>query len=63
MKVCADMGGTISGEHGIGREKLHGMSFIFSPRDIDAMRKVKAAFDPMNLLNPGKLLPEKEKAA
>ena len=34
MKVCADMGGTISGEHGIGLEKLHGMSMIFSPKDI-----------------------------
>ncbi len=63
MKVCADMGGTISGEHGIGLEKLHGMSLIFSPRDMDAMRKVKAAFDPLNLFNPGKLLPAKEKAA
>ncbi|MHB9099509.1 MAG: FAD-linked oxidase C-terminal domain-containing protein [Syntrophales bacterium] len=63
MKVCADMGGTISGEHGIGLEKLHGMSMIFSPRDIDAMRKVKAAFDPLKLLNPGKLLPAREKAA
>jgi len=63
MKVCADMGGTISGEHGIGVEKLHGMSLIFSSRDIDAMRKVKAAFDPAGLFNPGKVLPEKEKAA
>jgi glycolate oxidase len=63
MKVCVDMGGTISGEHGIGVEKLHGMSFVFSPRDIDAMRKVKAAFDPANLLNPGKVLPETGQAA
>ena len=63
MKVCVDMGGTISGEHGIGVEKLHGMSLIFSSRDIDAMRKVKAAFDPANLFNPGKVLPETEKAA
>jgi glycolate oxidase len=63
MKVCADMGGTISGEHGIGVEKLHGMSMIYSPRDIAAMKKVKAAFDPLNLLNPGKVLPGTEKAA
>ncbi len=63
MKVCAEMGGTISGEHGIGLEKLHGMSMVFSPRDIAAMKKVKEAFDPLNLLNPGKLLPETEKAA
>jgi glycolate oxidase subunit GlcD len=63
MKACAEMGGTISGEHGIGVEKLHGMSMIFSPKDIAAMKKVKAAFDPLNLMNPGKLLPETEKAA
>jgi FAD/FMN-containing dehydrogenase len=63
MKVCAEMGGTISGEHGIGLEKLHGMSMIFSPKDIAAMKKVKEAFDPLNLMNPGKLLPETEKAA
>ena len=63
MRVCVDMGGTISGEHGIGLEKLHGMSMIFSPKDIAAMKKVKEAFDPLNLMNPGKLLPETEKAA
>ncbi len=63
MKICAEMGGTISGEHGIGVEKLHGMSMIFSPRDIAAMKKVKEAFDPLNLMNPGKVLPETEKAA
>jgi FAD/FMN-containing dehydrogenase len=63
MEVCAEMGGTISGEHGIGREKMHGMKLIFSDRDIAAMKKVKAAFDPLNLFNPGKVLPETEKAA
>jgi glycolate oxidase len=63
MKVCVEMGGTISGEHGIGVEKIGGMSLIFGASDIAAMKKVKAAFDPMNLLNPGKVLPEMEKAA
>jgi glycolate oxidase len=63
MKACADMGGTISGEHGIGVEKLEGMSFIFSDRDIAAMRKVKVAFDPVDRYNPGKLLPESQKTA
>ena len=57
------MGGTISGEHGIGVEKMHGMSLVFSAKDIAAMKKVKAAFDPENLFNPGKVLPETEKAA
>ena len=63
MKLCVDMGGTISGEHGIGVEKIQGMSFIFSVSDIAAMKKVKAAFDPENMFNPGKVLPETEKAA
>jgi len=63
MQACADMGGTISGEHGIGVEKLHGMSFIFSAKDMAAMNRVKAAFDPANRYNPGKLLPELQKTA
>ena len=63
MQVCAEMGGTISGEHGIGLEKMHGMPMVFSEKDMAAMRQVKEAFDPLNLLNPGKVLPEAEKAA
>lgn len=62
MEICAKMGGTISGEHGIGVEKLKGMPFIFSPQDLAAMRNVKLAFDPDDVYNPGKLLPA-EKAA
>ncbi len=58
MKLCADAGGTISGEHGIGTEKMKEMFFVFSPQDIAAMRKVKKAFDPEDIYNPGKILPE-----
>ena len=58
MKVCVEMGGTISGEHGIGVEKLEGMSLIFSDRDLAAMNRVKAAFDPIERYNPGKALPD-----
>ena len=58
LKVCADVGGTISGEHGIGLEKLKEMLFIFSEKDIDMMRHIKHAFDPDNMWNPGKVLPE-----
>jgi glycolate oxidase len=58
LKLCADAGGTISGEHGIGTEKKKEMLFVFTPRDIAAMKKVKMAFDPEDLLNPGKVLPE-----
>jgi glycolate oxidase subunit GlcD len=58
LKLCVDAGGTISGEHGIGTEKMKEMSFVFTPRDIAAMRKVKKAFDPEDVYNPGKVLPE-----
>ena len=60
LKVCAEAGGTISGEHGIGLEKLREMSFIFSESDLEAMRKVKRAFDPEGTFNPGKVVPEAE---
>ncbi|OGP67326.1 MAG: glycolate oxidase subunit GlcD [Deltaproteobacteria bacterium RBG_13_47_9] len=60
MKICADAGGTISGEHGIGTEKKKEMFFVFGPQDISAMKKVKMAFDPEDLYNPGKVLPEVE---
>jgi FAD/FMN-containing dehydrogenase len=57
LKICADAGGTISGEHGIGMEKIKSMPLIFSEADLEAMRKVKKAFDPEDILNPGKILP------
>jgi glycolate oxidase len=58
LKICADAGGTISGEHGIGIEKLKEMSFVFSENDLNVMRQVKKAFDPDGILNPGKVVPE-----
>ncbi len=57
LKVCLDMGGTLTGEHGIGLEKLHAMNVMFRPADLAAMHRVKSVFDPDNILNPGKLLP------
>jgi glycolate oxidase len=63
LKVCADLGGTISGEHGIGTEKLREMSFVFREGDIRMMRGVKQAIDPKALCNPGKVLPKKEARA
>ena len=62
LKICAEVGGTISGEHGIGIEKLKEMPFVFSERDLDAMRKVKLAMDPDNICNPGKVVPEPAQA-
>lgn len=58
LKICADAGGTISGEHGIGTEKLKEMSFIFSEEDLAFMRQVKKAMDPAEIWNPGKVIPE-----
>ncbi len=57
LKICVDAGGTISGEHGVGLEKLKETHFIFSENDLEYERKIKAAFDPENLLNPGKMIP------
>jgi glycolate oxidase len=51
-------GGTLSGEHGIGLEKRDLMSKVFDPDDLDAQARVREAFDPSGLLNPGKVLPE-----
>jgi FAD/FMN-containing dehydrogenase len=57
LKICADAGGTISGEHGIGLEKKKEMFYIFSEGDLASMRQVKRAFDPEDILNPGKVIP------
>lgn len=57
MAACVALGGTISGEHGVGTEKLDGMRLVFSEDDLDFQRQLRAAFDPRGLLNPGKLLP------
>jgi glycolate oxidase len=60
LKLCSEAGGTISGEHGIGAEKLKEMFFVFDTKDIDAMKKVKKAFDPEDVYNPGKVIPTVE---
>ena len=57
LDACIAMGGTISGEHGIGLEKMDAMRSMFDPPDIAAMRKVKHVFDPDDVFNPGKMFP------
>jgi len=57
MEACVKLGGTISGEHGIGLEKQEAMRMIFSENDFNAQRALKRAFDPDNILNPGKIIP------
>ncbi len=58
LKVCVEAGGTISGEHGIGIEKINEMALLFTPQDFESMRDLKDAFDPHRIFNPGKLVPE-----
>ena len=60
MKVCAEVGGSISGEHGIGLEKADFMPFIFSAADLALMQRLKDAFNPRGLCNPGKLFPTRK---
>jgi glycolate oxidase len=57
LRKCVELGGTLSGEHGIGLEKQAYMPWIFSDADFDAMRRAKRAFDPAGSLNPGKIFP------
>ncbi len=57
MEACVKLGGTISGEHGIGLEKQEAMRMVFSEDDFQAQRALKHAFDPGNILNPGKVIP------
>jgi len=57
LELCVELGGTITGEHGVGLEKLNSMCVQFSPAERAAFHAVKEAFDPSALLNPGKLIP------
>jgi glycolate oxidase len=57
IDAALELGGTITGEHGVGTEKIEFMSKRFTPVEIAAQRSIKAAFDPAGLLNPGVMLP------
>ena len=57
LAVCASVGGSLSGEHGIGMEKNNSMHLIFGEADMEAMRRIRLAFDPLGLCNPGKIFP------
>ena len=58
IEVCVGVGGSLSGEHGIGLEKRDYMPLVFNEADLDAQARVREAFDPDGRLNPGKILPE-----
>ena len=57
ISKCAEMGGSITGEHGVGIEKNELMPLIFSSDDLEMMRRVKNVFNPAQSFNPGKVLP------
>jgi glycolate oxidase subunit GlcD len=57
MEVCVRAGGTITGEHGVGLDKRELLPLVFSDADMNAMLRVRAAFDPLGLCNPGKIVP------
>lgn len=58
LRLAVEVGGTLSGEHGIGLEKRDYLGLVFEEADLEAMRKVKRAFDPVGRFNPGKALPQ-----
>ncbi len=57
LHLCVDKGGSITGEHGVGKEKQQAMGYMFSEPDLETMQRVRRAFDPRNLANPDKLFP------
>ncbi len=57
LKACAEVGGTITGEHGVGIEKREEMRFVFKEEEILAQTNIRGVFNPDNLLNAGKLFP------
>ncbi|MDR0137582.1 FAD-linked oxidase C-terminal domain-containing protein [Metabacillus idriensis] len=63
LQVCAEVGGTITGEHGVGIEKREEMRFVFTEEEILAQTKVREVFNPDNLLNAGKLFPSPGRCA
>lgn len=63
LELCVKVGGTITGEHGVGREKINQMCVQFSADEITYFHAVKKAFDPQGLLNPGKNIPTLQRCA
>ncbi|OGS04401.1 MAG: hypothetical protein A3G41_08525, partial [Elusimicrobia bacterium RIFCSPLOWO2_12_FULL_59_9] len=63
LKACVAMGGSISGEHGIGVDKRRAMAWLFTPETLNLFRKIKASLDPGHLSNPDKIIPLPEESA
>ena len=60
LQLCIEMGGSITGEHGIGMEKREFLAEQFGEDDIAVMKRIRAAFDPHEIANRGKMFPGKE---
>ena len=58
LRLCVEVGGVLTGEHGVGVEKRDLMGSMFNERDLDQQMRLKCAFDPGSLLNPGKVFPQ-----
>lgn len=63
LQLCAEVGGTINGEHGVGMEKIDQMCIQFKSAELQQFHAIKAAFDPSGLLNPGKAVPTLHRCA
>ncbi|MBZ0152144.1 MAG: FAD-binding protein [Planctomycetes bacterium] len=63
LQLCVDLGGSVSGEHGIGSEKIDHIAMMYSPTDLGVMARVRAVFNPDGLCNPGKVLPNRSACA
>jgi glycolate oxidase len=63
LSMCIEAGGTITGEHGVGMEKIDSMCEQFTPAELEQFHALKSAFDPVGLLNPGKAVPTLHRCA
>ena len=63
LKLCVAVGGVLTGEHGVGVEKRDLMGVMFNEVDLAVQQRIKCAFDPDSLLNPGKMFPELHRCA
>lgn len=63
LEMCISVGGTITGEHGVGIEKMDQMCTQFGSAELAVFRAIKKAFDPLELLNPGKAIPTLHRCA
>jgi len=63
LKMCVEMGGSLTGEHGLGVEKRDYLPDMFSSEEIECMKRLRAAFDPLGIANPGKMFPGPEAPA